>query len=464
MKFLFFIATIIFSVTGLFAQDLAKDDCQALLLTKKGEEISLEKVAIPNNQVEIFPIKEDGENITIIFVYSAGMSGDFIKLSDKKMLIAQCRAGELKIKIRKADNSERELPPMNSADLSKYNIRVNVTGKTIKKAFRVNHKGEIEVDKNGPVIDMFGGKIPIGDTDYSITIEVTEAKTNASIKGAVPLEFNQYLFVKAQIGDGQTTDFIVDTAAAQSILAKNILPESIKLSEAKSVEYSEKGKRILDYAAGGAGGSLKGLMFAEVPLLKLGNLKFTDQSFLVIDALPKLGGREIGGIIGLDLLQQAKKISFSYPKNPNEKKDLVFSDQNLNAFKNEIKVPFTIAFNHLYLNGKIGSDQIEFILDTGSPDTIITDKVAQSANLADFQKVDFPIKGLDGKPINAQKSILNQLKIAEIVVPSLPVIVADLPVFQQRGLTKTGLMGNSFLKQFSLIEIDFESKLVRLLQ
>lgn len=447
---------------GLFAQDSGKADCPLLLLTKNEGQLNLERLKISNNAVEVFPINEKSETLSIIFAYSPGMSGDFVKLNEKKMMIATCRGGQLQIKIRKEDGTEKELPALNAANYEKFNIRVNVTGKTIKKAFKAIPNKEIEVDKDGPVIDMFGGKIPIGENDYAITVEITEPKSIISKSGEADLEYDKYLFVKAKLDNGKAIDFIVDFAAAQSILVKNILPATAELTEAKSVEYSEKGKRILDYAAGGAGGAVKGLMFTKAAGFEIGNVKFLNQEFLVIDALPKLAGREIGGIIGLDLLQQAKKVSISFPIKPDDKGRLVFADNSLKNLQGEFKIPFSVAFNHLYLKGSLGNQSIEFILDTGSPDSIITTETARLANIKESKNIELAIKGLDGNPLLAQKTELSGLKIGDSIIPQIPVMIADLPIFQQRGISKTGLLGNSFLKQFSRIEVDFEAKLLRL--
>lgn len=465
MRFIFsviiFVSLCVFSVA---AQNSVNAGCRLFLLKKAANDVNIEPVMLSDNEVKAFPISNNGENITIIFSYGPGRSGDFLKLNENKLMIAQCRQGEIQIKIRPEAGNERELPPMSAAKFSQYNIRVNVTGKNIRKAFRIYEGDRIEVDRDSPVIDMFGGKISIGENDYSISIETSESKTAPPVKGESVLEYNGYLLTKALIGNGVESYFAVDFAAAQSIISKAILPSTIKLTEATSVEYSEKGKRTVEYAAGGAGGTVKGLMFAEIPSLKIGDMDLVNQHFIVIDSLPKLGGREIGGIIGLDLLRRARKVSFGYSSKPADKNTLLFSDESSFSAKDVIEIPFSIASDQLYVKGFVGDEPVSFILDTGSPDSIITNDVAQTADIRNAKKIKLPIKGLDGNPISAKKATIGRLKFAGLTASAVPVIIADLPIFQQKGLTKIGLLGNSFFKKFKRVEIDFKSQLLRLQQ
>src|SRR5262245_4747793 len=178
------VIVLLFSVCALQAQ--AQDStCHLFLLKKAGSDLALERVPLANGEVKVFPVKVEAPNIALILAIAGpGRSGDLVRLGDNHSLIAQCTQGELHIKFRRADGAEREWPARKMATLAQYDLRVNVTGKNLKKVFRVLHYDQVEVDESGPVIDMFGGKVPVSENDYLLTVETHErAAVKSALKG-----------------------------------------------------------------------------------------------------------------------------------------------------------------------------------------------------------------------------------------------------------------------------------------
>ena len=437
--------------------------CHFFLLKKSGKDLALERIMLADKEVKVFQIKPDGESITPIFsIGGPGRSGELVRLDDNHLVIAQCQQAELRVKVRLANGTERELPPRKMDVLAQYDLRVNITGKNIKKVFRLLHNEQVEVDESGPVIDMFGGKVPVGETDYLLTVETYARAAVKSVEGETALEYKGYLFTKASMPGGGEGEFAVDLAASHTVVAKSFLPPTTKLKEASAVQYSEKGKQNVEYLPGGAGGAVKGVLSAEVPELRVGTLTFSNLTVDVLEKLPALGGRQISGIIGLDLLQRAQRISFSYPQQASETARLTFSSKSSLTKDQAVEIPFSIVSGDIMLKGFIGGVPVDFIVDTGSPDSLITSAVAQAAKISETKKVAKPIFGLDGKPIEAKSGTIEQMKLGSSSYSQVSVTVADLPLFEMKGLKQAGLLGNSFFQQFKRVEIDFVDQVIRL--
>jgi hypothetical protein len=151
--------------------------CNCFLIKEANTGIEIEKTIIENNRVEVI---NDPNVISVVFTLGEGMNGDMIQASKRKgMIIAQCVNNTLKLKIRNADGTEKPLPDINTEDSKDLDIRVNVIGGNgERKAFLIQHYETIIHDK-GPVLDMFGGKLPVANGDYLIT---TESKKKVDTK------------------------------------------------------------------------------------------------------------------------------------------------------------------------------------------------------------------------------------------------------------------------------------------
>jgi predicted aspartyl protease len=451
-------------------------ECRLFVLKKTAEGYAIEAISINDNGVIVLPINKSSDIISLILPYAPGRSGDFVRLSDAHLVTVHYVQGEIRVKVRKPDNTERSMPTLKAADLKRFDVRVNVTGTDSKKAFFIRGGERVEPDDTGPVLDMFKGTIPIGPGDYSLVLEITERRSVTSVDGEARLEFvparrgtGGYLLTKVQSQDGPEEDFVVDLGAAKTLVSKSFLPKGVEIKEATAVEYSGKGKRIVKYPASGAGGTVEGLAFAKLPELRIGSLIFPNPSVIVVSELPPtiatIGSRKISGIVGLDLLKQAGIVSFSYLPNASAPPKLILSDKATSAPGKAIELPFTIVGDHIVVKGRILETPVHFILDTGSPDCLISTSVGRATGVYEKAKAITSIRGLDGKPIEAKSVEIDNVLLESNVFSAVPFVISDLPVFKSLGIQETtALLGNSFLKRFQLIQLDFASQTLRVFQ
>jgi len=230
--------------------------CTCFYLTEKDKVLTVEKLVIENNRVEVL---NDPSIIAPLFSMSEGMNGDMIQ-KDRRgaMIIAQCKDNLLKLKIKSKDAVEKPLPDMNVVELKQMNIRLNVTGGDgIKKAFLIANYEDVREDK-GPVIDMFGGKLPVMAGDYIITTETKKATDVSVLNGKVAFKIkNGWIVVPVIMSDGRQADFVVDLAATSTVIDKTILPSSTQINKIEMVEYSANGAKTKNASMQGATGNVQ---------------------------------------------------------------------------------------------------------------------------------------------------------------------------------------------------------------
>jgi len=125
-------------------------------------------------------------------------------------------------------------------------MRVNVISTKVRKAF-ILRSGKVEVDEAGPVIDLFGGQIALGEDDYIVTTEAARHWFGTAVRGEASLEYQAtrdaggYLFTKAALPNGPEADFVIDLGSSKTVVTKAFLPAGVRIRQAAGVEYSDKG-------------------------------------------------------------------------------------------------------------------------------------------------------------------------------------------------------------------------------
>jgi predicted aspartyl protease len=455
---------LLFAASPAFPQDSSTTSCRIFFLKETKLGIALETSTIAEGETKVFTGEE---YITFVLPVGPGQSSDFLEKDKRKnLIIVRCMGGKVAVKVRNQDDSEREFPPAEMSELKKYNIRVNVTGGTgLKKAFFIRDYETFQADQ-GPVIDLFGGMIPMKEGDYSITLEVSLQREVPKVFGEAMLEFaDDLLFVKGSLNNGSTGYFIVDFGAGGTVVVREFLPENTKIQEVKGIEYSEKGEREVQGTMGGAGGEVENFLGnAFLGELRVGEITFTDVTVRVVKTFPEFGERHIVGIIGIDLLQRGDIISFDYAKEgllslkPEKRKEEAYS-----SGKRVIELPFSIATKHIFIEGRMNNIPISFMFDTGARGSIIDHASAQEAGLELNTESKRQFRGLDGNPIDAKTATVKKLYLGNWEFSNIEFYVADLPVLKNMGLQKnSGLLGNDFLQKNSRVEVNFPKKLIRL--
>ncbi len=154
--------------------------CNVFLLKKAGNGLAVEKVMLDDGEVTVFPYNAASDHITALLPFGVGQSGDVVQREEGGGNgIVRCTGGEIRVTYTGADGSEHVMPPVKVEDMLGYDMRVNVIGANgLKEAFLIR-AGQTVATASGPVIDMFGGMIPLQKGDYSITTETSVHENKA---------------------------------------------------------------------------------------------------------------------------------------------------------------------------------------------------------------------------------------------------------------------------------------------
>lgn len=443
------ICFIIFINIVIYSQD---NSIPLFLLVKNSSDLAIEKIELKENETQVFTRGGESENITLILPYSEGISGDFVKSSESSVLIARNKAGNLVISVQKPDGTQKELVNKPADELKKMDIKVNITGLNTKKVFKINSYKEISVDTVSPVIDMFQGKIPLGDGDYSITTEISVKQDSYNLNGEFELEyFGGYYFAKMKLPGGKTADMIVDLGAASSVITKNIPDENTPLNKLSANEISAEGMRKIDFPLSGFGGIVKDLVTCNLKNAVIGNTELSEHSFIVIDSFKTVKGRKIDGIIGLDIISAASNVLIKIPAKGREGKVILNSKPNSGN-----GIPFEISHGHIFINGKFNGEKMNFLLDSGSPFNFISYQAALNSKITLVEGI--TVYGADRTPVKTEKMLINDLDI-ESKKYSGTFYTSEKNILAAYGLNDTGgILGTEFLNNFHELYIDFESK------
>jgi predicted aspartyl protease len=454
------VIVVVLCATVMFDAGAWASDCRVVVLKDGDDGLALEIVTLVEGETTLFG---SGKVITVIVPFGIGMSGDLLKAEDvRREMGVHCEGGEIRITSYRPDGTDRALPVVPVADLDAYDIRVNVTtGDGRKRAFKVRAYRQIETD-DGPVIDMFGGAIPMVSGDYSVTTEVSEAEARNGVYGHAALRYvDGLLFTEGRTTDGTTGTFIVDFGAGGTVVAREFLPDDAEIEELLAIEHSGEGSRVLPGTMSGAGGEVAGFLGrAELAGFSIGSITFGDTRVSVIDEMPDFGDAPIAGILGLDVLARAAVVSFGY----DDEARLVMKPSSSDAgTEGSIELPFRMAADHIFVEGGLGAAPVTFLFDTGARGTIVPESVAEASGLGAGEEVDREFRGLDGNPLPARVVTVEGLTLGAELFPPMQIYVADLPVLANWGLDETsGLLGNDFLENYDRVELDFEGGVLRL--
>ncbi len=438
---------------------LQEADCRLFVLVEGDGAVELQAIALAEGETQVLA----GEDvITIVAPVSAGTSGDLVQRSQtKRMPIVRCQGGELRIAFQAPDGSRREYPGVKMADLLQYDIRVNVSGSSVKRAFMVRGYETVEVD-DGPVLDMFAGRIPLGERDYSVTTETKVREVLAAVAGSAPLEYDTLLFAKGIFPDGSAAFVIVDLGAGGTVVAKKFLPADVEIAEVVAVEYSEEGARQRAGQMQGAGGEVGGFLGnARLPDLRVGGIRFEEPVVRVLEELPRFFDREVGAILGLDLIRRGGVVALGYGAGGEAYLELSSERSRSEGF---MELPFSLAANHIFIDGAINAEPVTFMLDTGARGSIVSASLAERVGLSPVAGRPMQLRGLDGTPMQVRLATADTVRLAQYAFSPVRFHVADLAALTSMGLSESagGVIGNDFLQQFERIEVDFERRTVRL--
>lgn len=450
-----------FLCTLLLTATAAGEGCRVMVLREDDGEVVLEAVPLEEGEPRVFGQEEI---ITVVLPVGVGMSGDVIQASSRSSsIVVVCEDGIIRTSVTAPDGSARPLPDVALADAEALDLRVNVTpGEGDRCAFLVRGY-ETVLPADGPVVDMFGGAIPISAGEFSITTEVSPAAERTGVSGIIPMRVSDgFLIVEGLEAGGAAGSFVVDFGAGGTVVTRGFLPENAEIDPLLAIEYSPSGERVLPGVMTGAGGEVEGFLGAAVlHELTLGEVVLPHLSVGVIAEMPAWGGEPIVGILGLDVLDRAGVASLTIRQDGSGRLELLPSGAPVP--EGGIELPFTVAAEHIFIAGTIGETPVNYMFDTGARSTIVPLGIADAAGLSDGSLPDREFRGLDGGVLPARSVRADGFTLHGVPFPEFDIYAADLPVLEGLGLDEgSGLLGIDFILGFDRVDVDFTDGVLRL--
>jgi hypothetical protein len=438
--------------------------CQFFVLTRTPE-VALKLISLQEGQVQVFPVQPGSENLTLVLPPAPGQSGNLIRAGDKFLLTGRCVEGEVRVQVQEPDGTSRPYASVKMADLASYDIRVGVVGGDGKRrSFLLSGREPAEVDESGPTLDLFRGRIPLQTGDYIVTTDTARRQQRRSLEGHSPLdELSGWMAGKGRIAGGGEGHFIVDTAAGRTLVGKALLGPEAEIQPTRMTEYSARGTRLLESKAKGAGGEISAFLGeTRVKELRLGEIIIPSVTVGVLADMAAATGVEAAGIFGIDMMRQAEVVRISYPSRKGKLGELRFSKGGRPQHEPALRMPFHLVGSHIFLRGELQGAPIFFVLDTGSRDSFLSLATAQSAGLIGDANAEKQIRGADGQPISVRPGVVKKLRIGAGEFSDVSFFIGDLPVLKGLGVVEpVGILGNSFIRRWGSIELDFVQKEVR---
>jgi len=264
----------------------------------------------------------------------------------------------------------------------------------------------------------------------------TEASQVDIIKG--DHDGHERLTVPVRIGRHGPYDFLIDTGAERTVLARGL---------AERLGLAPSGRATLMGIAGSIGVDL-----VDIAEVRLGSRSFFDLS------APLLEGSHIGadGIIGLDGLQN-QRVLIDFRKNLIAVDDAKALGGN-NGF--EIIVRARRRGDQLIMtNALVDGVRADVVIDTGAQNTI-GNRALQSALSRKRKLEPATLVSVTGQRIVADMAIARRIRIGELDFSNMVLAFADAPPFERLGLREKPalLLGMGQLRAFNRVAIDFESR------
>jgi hypothetical protein len=433
------------------------DVATVFFLRESGADVVVDSIALADGEMKVL---SQQEVLAVILPFgTSGMSGDLVQKVQRTGRIAVLRrGGEIHVKIRRPDGQERDLPAVKLAALAAVEIRVNVTGGGgFRKAYVVRGYRDIE-PAPGPVLDMFGGKVPLAAGEFAITTEIRPGESLAPLEGRAPLEFDDgLLFVRGEIPGGAAGWFIVDFGAGTTTVDSRALPPDIAVRPLRGIENSGDGTREVAAVMHGAGGEVSGFLGqAVLPRMTIGSVAISSARVNVVKSIPAFG-REVAGVLGLDLLGRAAVASLDLSGSP-----ALHLDPKPLTNPSGVPVPFSLAARHLFLDATVDGVDVRLLFDTGARRTLVGPDVAERAGLRLDREHVWEVRGLDGQRLELPSGVASTLAFGSLEMTDQRIYVGELPALRAMGLHGTGgLLGMDVLARFSRVEIDFAAEVIR---
>lgn len=431
----------------------AMADANVFVLKRTDSGFSLERMRIPEGTEVSWTLGKDGF-VDVILPPGPGGSAGIVQSATSPTTVASCKDGKLSVTTT-AMGKHFARPTPSPSELAALDIHVSARGADgATFGGFIRGYGSVEADPVSVIEDPFGDAIPLQKNDCVVyTSTFPSRSSNAGkVHGAFPVRYAAgHHLAQATIEGGGKGETVIDLAAGMTVIAKSALPKDAEIRPSEMMQHSAEGVKRLAAEVGGATGAATPLGIATLKSLALGDLLFSNVDVLVMDELPPVA-EGIIGIVGLDLLDRAETISIPYPKSSET------GELRLSAASGErplATLPLAILDSRAYCRAKVNEADVCMIVDTGSPITIVEERVSKNAGLNPAAE-DKDVRGIGSARSKLAKAEGVTLSLGEATLKDQVVMVGSLPLFSRfKGPTPIGILGNQTLAGFARVEMDF---------
>lgn len=251
---------------------------------------------------------------------------------------------------------------------------------------------------------------------------------------------HERLTVPVRIGKAGPYDFLIDTGAERTVLARGLAERLGLVPSGKATMLGVAGSLAVD--------------LVDVAEVSLGSRSFYDLS------APLLEGSHIGadGIIGLDGLQN-QRVMIDFRKNLIAVADAKSLGGNAGY---EIIVRAHRRGDQLIMTDAIVDGiRTDVVIDTGAQNTIgnrALQRQLEKKRLSEKTE----LLSVTGQQITADVGYVRRIRLGDLDLRQMPLAFADAPPFHALGLDgkPAMLLGMAQLRAFQRVAIDFDSKKV----
>ncbi len=430
-------------------------NARVFVISKTPQGPTIESKDIADGETLIF---DQPDVVTVVYTLGEGKSCDLIPAGiGRRVFQVTNHAGVLDIRVEQL-GSKKSLPPMDTKSLDPTTIRVNIkTGDGNNAVFRISGYSQLARD-DGPLVDMFGGKIPLQPADVSVTYETTKLIQTA-LSGSISANLEHgWLLADIQLPHGKSGKAVLDTAATTSVFGKQALSSNTQIHKLESVELTAAGeKRSAATMAAATGDVNQGGFLGKATLADVdcGGLQIPSLEFNVLESMPaELTELGIIGIIGLDVLSAGERLAIKR-LTPNQYELTLGDGETIPSGHRTGTIQE--AFGLRFFDGEIENQSVRLLLDTGARYSIIDELQwrklkSPGTNLNAAQS----ISGLGGQKTQMERYRFKSFSFSNQSLENWESLVGPFKVFESLGLTDVaGICGMDTLKHFDSIWIDF---------
>lgn len=421
--------------------------------------VTLEPIEIERGApARTFECSERTGILDLILPPAFGSSAGLARFSDGKTIEVEWTDAGLSVRDSLAAGASYSRPVRDPTTLADEVVRVSVLPwQGEPRSFRIEGHAQAEPD-DGPPLDLFQGKIPLGSGDFVISTETTKRPTPRRGGGKATLgkavSPSSWPLLEVTRADGKTGTFVVDVGAVSTIVARSFVPDGVAIDELSMTQFRGGNAEVLPFSPQGATGKVSVLGEAPFDLLRAGTIEWREAKLLVVEELPRGASGPIDGILGLDLLSQFGTLRFDWKSG-----ELALGEK---GSAEQDRVPFALVGGAVIVRGRLGMNEMYFLVDSGAPDTFVENASAERFGLP-VANVSRPASGLDGGEVEVATCGNQSLSIGDGAAFPTPILVADFPVLATRrsGKYPLGILGMTALRHFESVRFDFVQRRIR---